>query len=184
MNPQNLHSSTSVPRSYAGEETLRFLARLPAPDGLADRLHAALREGELSAGEEPGRFGRFVARLNFQIESRIGALRLKFDPEKPWVRPLAAAAIVLVVVGGGWGVYAAGRMGQRPAAAAMPAHMPAASGGFSSAGAVRTPVTLSSPAAAQPESAQPNPVKKPAANGKPSAPAVPAKPSLSLVPVQ
>ena len=59
------------------------------------------------------------------------------------MRGAAAAAIVFVVVGGGWGVYLRVQPVQAPKVIAMP--RVSAGGGFSSAGAMRTPQTLNGP---------------------------------------
>jgi hypothetical protein len=66
------------------------------------------------------------------------------------MRTAAAAAIVFVVAGGGWGVYMrVEQQNQPPKVIVMPARIPGA-GGFSGAGAMRTPLTLPGPAAPQP----------------------------------
>ena len=100
------------------EVTLRMIARLPAPQGLEDRvragLHAAPRQGRLLAWPR--------------------ALPMAGG----WMRGAAAAAIVCVVAGGGWGIYA--RVQPRQAGV-MPG-----SGGFSASEAVRRPKTLEGPA--------------------------------------
>jgi len=67
------------------EATLRLIARLPAPEGLEERVRASLRAA-------PRR-------------GRILAWPAAFRPESGWMRAAAAAAIVFVVAGGGWGVY-------------------------------------------------------------------------------
>ncbi|MGA3334932.1 MAG: hypothetical protein ABSC62_12295 [Terracidiphilus sp.] len=151
-NPHNPIPSGPVPGS--GEETLRLIAGLSAPAGLEDRVHAALRAAP--------RRGRVLAWPS--------NLRLKMVPESNWMRTAAAAAIVFVVVGGGWGVYTRVQPGQPAKVIAMPPRIPAA-GGFSGAGAIRTPQTLPGPAAPQPANAgtaQPKGAKKPAARLKPS----------------
>jgi hypothetical protein len=106
------------------DETLRLIAGLPAPEGLEDRIHEVLRSAP--------RRGQLLS-----------------WPRQPfarhdWMRAAAAAAIAFVVVGGGWGVYSRVQQGQP----AMPAHV-AAPGGFSGAGAIRTPQTLNGPVLAQ-----------------------------------
>ncbi len=120
------------------EETLRLIASLPAPDGLKDRVNAALNSAP--------RRGRVLAWPG------------PFRPESGWMRTAAAAAIVFIVAGGGWGVYSrveSSRAGFAPVAQRQPAkvivlppRMPVA-GGFSGAGAMRTPVTLPGPVAPQ-----------------------------------
>ncbi|MGB7266962.1 MAG: hypothetical protein WBC92_15715 [Terracidiphilus sp.] len=139
-NPEN--SLSHQPQS--AEETLRIVASLPAPAGLEDRVHAALHVAP--------RRGRVLAWPN------------GLHPQSGWMRTAAAAAIVFVVAGGGWGVYTHVQQVQPARVIVMPARMPAA-GGFSSAGAMRTPDTLPGPTA-------PKPVKpKPALRDKTKKPA-------------
>lgn len=141
MNSQNALGSNSISGAESlrgsgnAEATLRLLAGLPAPAGLEDRvlisLHSASRSGRI---------------LNWP-----GILK----PPENWMRTAAAAAIVFVVAGGGWGVYS--RV-QPNSAIPAPTHAGSA-GGFSSAGAMRTPQTLNGPVVAQPVAAQPTEVK-------------------------
>jgi hypothetical protein len=151
-NPHNpkISDSASHGPSGAGDETMRLIAGLPAPAGLEDRVHTALRV--------PPRRARVLAWPN------------RLNPQNGWMRTAAAAAIVFVVVGGGWGVYSRVQRNQPAKIIAMPAHMPAA-GGFSTAGAMRTPQTLPGPVAPQPTKAnpaQPKKNKKPVASAKPA----------------
>ncbi len=60
------------------------------------------------------------------------------------MRGAAAAAIVCVAVGGAWGIYARVGGGAGTSAVSVPVPVRPA-GGFSSAGAVRTPETLNGP---------------------------------------
>ena len=76
------------------------------------------------------------------------------------MRGAAAAAIVFVVAGGGWGIYIRVQQPQPARVIAMP---PRVSGGFSNAGAMRTPNTLNGPLVA------PAPAVAPQAPGKASA---------------
>jgi hypothetical protein len=115
--------------SQSGEETLRLIASLPAPEGLEERLHSALRAAPRGA--------RVLA---WRGRSGLAARR-----ENGWMRTAAAAAIVFVVVGGGWGVYTRVQQGQPAKVIVMPAHA-----GFSGAGAKRTPPTLPGPAVSRP----------------------------------
>ena len=128
----------------SAESTLRLIATLPAPEGLEDRVQAALQAAP--------RAGRVLA--------WPAALR----PDSDWLRSAAAAAIVLVVAGGGWGIYSHVQPGgpERGVAAPMRVVAPA---GFSSAGAMRTPQTLTGPVVAHPATAQKpaKPAAKPAA---------------------
>jgi hypothetical protein len=123
--PYNPDRKTPPPAS--AEETLRIVAVLPAPAGLEDRVHAALRNAP--------RRGRVLAWPE--------ALR----PQSGWMRTAAAAAIVFVVAGGGWGVYTRveqNRPGKLPGKVIVMPRL-GAPGGFSGANAVRTPQTLTGP---------------------------------------
>lgn len=118
--------------SSQAEETLRLIATLEAPEGLERRVHEALRSAPQA---------RKV--LDWPIASAHGWMQ-------GWVRSAAAAAIVFVVAGGGWGVYSRVQLSQPAKVIAMPA--PATTpGGFSSAGAMRTPQTLNGPVLTHPE---------------------------------
>jgi hypothetical protein len=135
MNSPTRTAFASNHASGAGEaeETLRIIAGLPAPEGLEDRVAAALRGVPRTA--------------------RILPWPAVLAPTRRWMkssmaRSAAAAAIVFVVVGGGWGVYTRVQPVQAPRVVAMP--RVAAPGGFSSAGAMRTPQTLNGPVLAHP----------------------------------
>jgi hypothetical protein len=128
--------------SNSAEATLRLIARLPAPKGLEDRVLAGLKSAPRS--------GRILYWPAMQQATR------------GWMRGAAAAAIVFVVAGGGWGIYTHVQPAQPAGAIVMPSHAGAA-GGFSSAGAMRTPQTLNGPVVAHPATAQPaqtKPLKK------------------------
>ena len=145
MTSETKSDSVSASVFTPAEETLRLIANLPAPDGLEDRVHAALNA---------------VPR-----RSRVLAWPRALRAESGWMRGAAAAAIVFVVAGGGWGVYSRVQSTQvaqnQPAKViVMPARTPV-SGGFSGAGAMRTPVTLPGPKA--PEPAKISPLKAKAA---------------------
>lgn len=129
-NPHNAMSSDSGAKS--GDDTLRLIASLPAPSGLEERVHKALRAAprELRGG---GRVLAWPARF-----------RAKTVMESNWIRAAAAAAIVFVVVGGGWGVYSRVQPGQAGKVIVMPQLMPGPRG-LSGSGAIRTPVTLPGP---------------------------------------
>jgi hypothetical protein len=140
----DLKASESV--SSPAEETLRLIASLPAPDGLENRVNTALSSAR--------QHGRVLGRGSLLAWHRT--LGLTFGPESNWMRTAVAAAIVVVVAGGSWGVYSrveSSRPEPTPFAHNQPAkvivlppRMPVA-GGFSGAGAMRTPVTLPGPAA-------------------------------------
>ena len=112
----------------AADETLRLIAHLPPPHGLEDRVHIALLSRP-----------RRARILSWPTAPRI---------ESNWMRSAAAAAIVFVVAGGGWGIYSRVQQPQAKVIV-MPMHV-ATQGGFSSAGAMRTPNTLNGPVLAHP----------------------------------
>ncbi len=146
--PQDPHLFSSVPGSVPDSSpdsfaaTLRVIANLPVPEGLEDRVRRALRtaprENHLLAW--PSGLKSPAVRLNsaWATPGWIAA----------WSRAAAAVAIGLVVVGGGWGVYSRVERGQTQKVIAFP-HS-AVSGGFSSAGAMRTPQTLNGPVLVHP----------------------------------
>ncbi len=127
MNSTSQKSPNSVAADVA-EATLRLIVTQPAPEGLEVRIKAKLcatpRSGSVLPWPKTPALG-----LNWMH----GAL----------ARSAAAAAIVLVVVAGGWGVYSHVQPAASPKAMVMP-HA-SAPGGFSSAGAMRTPNTLDGP---------------------------------------
>jgi len=131
MNTQDAFGSNS--KSIAetlgdAEATLRLIANLPAPQGLENRVIAGVRTAKPS--------GRV-----------LGWPRM-LHPTENWLRSAAAAAIVFVVIGGGWGVYS--RV-QPISTVAVPSH---SGGAFSNAGAVRVPQTVPAPVVAKPAPAQ------------------------------
>jgi len=135
----NVFASNAASGAGEAEKTLRIIASLPAPEGLEDRVNAALQRAPRGARVLP-----WPTRL------RTG---------RGWVhsglaRSAAAAAIVFVVAGGGWGVYSRVQPAQTPKVIVMPRG--AAPGGFSSAGAMRTPQTLNGPVLAHPVTPIPN----------------------------
>jgi hypothetical protein len=151
--------------SGAAEETLRMIARISAPEGLEERVQAGLRTATNTASGR-ARILRWPA-----------ALRLENAWMQDLARAAAAAAIVAVVVGGGWGISSRVQPNQSSSAIAVPLrgagqNGQVGQGGFSSAGAIRTPQTLNGPivehpAAAHPETAKPA-AKKPVRHGKPA----------------
>jgi hypothetical protein len=136
-NVGNKNKSVPSPHPQDFDTTLRLIATVPAPEGLEDRVHARLRSTPRTA--------------------RILEWPAAFRTDSAWMRSAAAAAIAFVVVGGGWGVYS--RV-QPNKVIAMPPHV-AAPGGFSNAGAMRTPQTLNGPVLEHPANA-------PAAPGAPA----------------
>jgi hypothetical protein len=132
------------------EQTLRLIARLPAPQGLEDRVQAGLAAGRI--------FPRHTAR----VLQWPPALR----PASGWMRTAAAAAIVFVVAGGGWGVYSRVQPPQAAKVIVMPRVV--SPSGFSNAGAMRTPNTLNGPMIANPANTNaPQPKSLPLAAKKP-----------------
>ena len=141
--------------SGSAEATLRLIASLPAPKDLEDRVIAGLKSAPHTA--------------------RVLHWPSRFYPTGSWVRGAAAAAIVFVVAGGGWGIYTRVQPSQTTNVIVMP--RAGAGGGFSSAGAMRTPQTVNGPVLAAPvkdqaESPRPNDLQP-----------VPVKP-LKKVPTQ
>jgi hypothetical protein len=117
------------------EETLRMIATLPAPDGLADRVQARL-------GSAPRR--PFL--LTWSGGGRNGWM---FRPIfSQGLRGCAAAAIVVLVAGGGFTIYS--RVQRSPNANVVVPARVGNGGGFSNAGAMRTPDTLKGPVLANP----------------------------------
>ena len=109
------------------EETLRLIASLPAPDGLADRVQAKLRS-------EPRAFS-----LGRPLTLTPGGWMYS-----PVLRGAAAAAIVCLVAGGGWRIYSHIQLAPIGPSSVAPARI-GTGGGFSSAGAMRTPDNLNGP---------------------------------------
>ena len=128
----NSNSAAEPPDS--GEATLRLIAQLAPPEGLEKRVLTSLRTAPRS--------GRVLSWPNL------------LQPSEAWMRSAAAAAIVFVVAGGGWSIYM--RVQAPRTTIAAPAH----GGGFSSAGAVRMPETVTVPMIAKPADAQSKPEKK------------------------
>lgn len=130
MNPSPNFSQQSA------DETLRLIASLPAPDGLSDRIHAALRTAPRNA---------VVLRWPVAISSHSSFLR-----------GAAAAAIVCVVAGGGWRIYSHVPAQTSPQIIQMP-QSGSLSGGFGSAGARHVPDTLNGPVLTRHTPVQPLP---------------------------
>ncbi len=133
-------SGAEIDRASTGEDTLRLIASLAAPEGLEERVRVALRTAPR--------------------QGRVLAWPFALRADAPWVRATAAAAIVMVVAGGGWGVYSRIQPWQPAKAPVAPARVGTISG-FSGASAVRSPQTLQPPVvSAPPKSAQPHPAQK------------------------
>ena len=148
MNHQDQNSIANHPSSGSasgtGEDTLHLIAKLPAPTGLEDRIHAGL----LAHARSAGRTGRL---LDWPATARVAS---------GWMRSAAAAAIVFVVAGGGWGIYSHVQEPHSAKVIVTP-HGPAP-GEFTNSGAMRTPKTLQAPVLAHPVTPQPAPAKAPA----------------------
>jgi hypothetical protein len=115
------------------DETLRMIARMPVPERLEERVKSGLQ-----LAEKPGRV------LGWPSERRAGGPGMQGGWVRAgWVRGAAAAAIALVVVGGGWGIYARVEPAQSAKTGAVP--MAKQSGTFSEAGAMRRPQTVVGP---------------------------------------
>ena len=118
----------------AGEDTLRLIAGLPAPAGLADRVQAGLRSAPQAS-----------QRLLWRFPMRPAGGWI----ESAFMRAAAAAAIVCVVAGGGWQIYSRVQFQAQPVPAARVVGMPApsapAGSGFSQSNARRVPQTLVGP---------------------------------------
>jgi hypothetical protein len=152
--------SVSVSGSVDVDATLRLVATLPAPEGLEDRIHAKLRSAP--------RTGRV---LQWPMGMRSTGAWMRSAA----MRSAAAAAIVFVVAGGGWGIYTR----VQPSRVIVMPTRGASPGGFSGANAMRTPQPFNPPKVSQPAQPQikarvvPMPQRKsqpaPKANATPAA---------------
>lgn len=141
---QELQQLSELPELQA---TLQLIASVPVPEGLEERVHATLRAAPRGA--------------------RVLAWPTALRPQAAWLgsgwaRTAAAAAIVFVVAGGGWGVYL--HLPHSPKVVTMPA---APKAGFSSAGAIHTPDSIQGPVITNPVIA--NPVTAHSSAARPSA---------------
>ena len=159
-------SGIRTSRFGAADETLRLIARLSVPEGLEERVQAGLRA---EASTAPGKT---------RILRWLETLRLDTTSLQNLARAAAAAAIVAVVVGGGWGISSRFQPIQPSSAVAAPPHSAGQTGrigqgGFSSAGAMRTPQTLNGPVVAHPATVAPQTakpaIKTQVRHGKPTA---------------
>jgi hypothetical protein len=140
----NAFASNSNSGPGEAERTLRIIAGLPAPEGLEERIMDVLNNAPPTANVLPWRQGKRGGWIG-------GSL----------VRGAAAAAIVFVVGGGSWTVYSRVHPPPAPKVIAMP--RVAASGGFATGGAMRTPQTLNGPTLAHPVKAPQGQAPAPAA---------------------
>ena len=132
MNPLTEDRFDRNTGALAAEDTLRLIANLPAPRGLEDRVKAGLRSAP--------RRGKVVA--------------WPFSATEIWmhssgVKAAAAAAIVLAIAGGGWGVFSHIQVAPVPSAF-IESPSPNGAGRFSTAGAVHVPQTVQGPVIAAP----------------------------------
>lgn len=134
------------------EETLRLVAKLPAPAGLEVRIQETLDAAP--------------------VQTRVLHWPAKRSSGSEWRRGAAAAALVAAIFGGTWAVYSR----VQPSASFRAVEMPrvTGSGSFSNAGAMRTPQTLAVPAEAAPRPADPAVKQTPSAKKK-AAPAAAAR---------
>ena len=143
MNSQGIFGTDSNSGAEAArdagsaEATLRLIASLPAPDGLERRVIEGLHSVPRSR--------------------RVVGWPEMLRPSENWFRAAAAAAIVFVIAGGGWGIYTR----VQPSTAVVTPLQVNPSGGFSNAGAIRTPQTVPAPVVVQPAPAQPAETKPP-----------------------
>ena len=153
MNHPNQNASTNDPISGSAEDTLRRIASLPAPAGLEHRVQGGLRSHAHSARRQ-------AQVLSWPAAKQAG---------NHWMRSAAAAAIVFVVAGGGWGIYS--RVQKPESAKVIVLPHAQAPGEFTNAGAIRTPKTLNGPVVAHPATPQPTPATAPVkAAAKPALP--------------
>ena len=155
----------------SGEDTLRLIAGLPAPEGLAERVQSGLRNAP-----QAGR----VLRWRGPLMPRGGWMHSSV------ARGAAAAAIVCVVAGGGWTVYSRVSPASTAKVIEMRQGVGANRGGFAPAGAKRVPETLQGPVLTHPvpnDSDQPAVDKVPVASqpGQPGAVSKKRTPSRKVV---
>jgi hypothetical protein len=148
MTTHPVNPSASAPFPGSAEETLRLVTNVPAPAGLEDRVRAALHlaRTDVSNVEDSQRRpnGSGPTGAGVDRRGRVLAWPSALKPQTSWMRTAAAAAIVFVVAGGGWGVYTRVEQNRPARILVMPPRVGAASG-LSSAGAKRTPETLTGP---------------------------------------
>jgi len=132
------------------DATLHMLAKLPVPVGMEDRVFA----GVLAAPR-----GARVLHWPRPFYTR------------DWMRGIAAAAIVLAVGGGGWGIYSHVEQ-NAPAQVEVTPRRIQQPGAFSSAGVMRRPQTITGPEVNKPAATEASKapaaakaVKTPAAEG-------------------
>jgi len=173
MNHSEEKSITDVSASVDFEATLRMIAKLSAPEGLEERVQAGLRATPASSN------GQIIA---WPTAPRSGGSWL----HNSLMRAAAAAAIVAVIIGGSWGVYSRVQSSQAARVTTPLTHV-SRQGGFSSAGAMRTPQTLNGPMVEHPAVTPPATVtalpEKPANKPAVKTPLNPAKSAAAGKPI-
>ncbi|HTM15847.1 MAG TPA: hypothetical protein VL135_03045 [Terracidiphilus sp.] len=130
MSPEDRNERSAG--ALAEEDTLRMIAMLAAPEGLEDRVKAGLRSAP--------RRGAVIAWPSASGEGWMHSAGM---------RAAAAAAIVLAVAGGGWGVYSHIQIAPVPSAF-VEQPLQNGAGRFSTAGAMHVPKTVQGPVVAAP----------------------------------
>jgi hypothetical protein len=125
-NPELLRNETADSAEEA-LKTLRLIARVPAPDGLVDRVQARLQSAILTAPRSR------------QVLAWPPALTQGGWGYGSAIRGAAAAAIVCVVAGGGWRIYSHVQPAPSARVVVMPAPAAGSGRGFSIGGSVHTP---------------------------------------------
>jgi hypothetical protein len=137
MSPSSENRFVPTSEAATGEETLRLIAKLPAPEGLENRVKAKLQTAP----------------------RRATVIAWPFAAADGWMRAAAAAAIVMVVAGGGWGVYSHIQVAPVPSAVVEQQPLNGA-GRFSTAGAMHVPQTAERPVVAAPVIEEPKPAAR------------------------
>ena len=119
--------------------TLQLLAQAPLPEGLNDRLKAALHK---ASAEAPQR-GKVIAWPSAPEEATATGQPQTVGVR--WMRLAAAVLIAAAVFASGWGVAWHQESANSAVAPKAPLVRPLPAGGFSSAGAMRTPQTIEGP---------------------------------------
>ncbi len=125
------------------DETMRMIARIPAPEGLEERVKAGLHLAETRGRVLAWPAGRRGAGKSAPSVSTARVWTRPAWIRSGWARGAAAAAIALAIAGGGWGIYSRVEPAQSAKTVATPQAKP--TGAFSEAGAMRRPPTLTGP---------------------------------------
>jgi hypothetical protein len=161
--------NTSSQSVEEAERTLRLIARLPAPEGVEDRVKGRLKAAPRSS--------RVLAWPGADFAGRKWS-------QMPMVRGAAAAVIVCLIGGGAWQVYSRVQTPSPSTARVIPiSPRQAAPGSFSNAGAMRSPQTLHGPVLAHPARPPVKPVVKEHSKGAPSTSSMHAKKKSAQAPL-